>query len=126
MRWTPATTSAFRGTLHMRAAALAVLSALFSYSSLLMAADNGAGVGDGAAPAGGGAKDEKPKDEKPKDEKPKEEKPKGPEHNVTLSEESGVLDLLNKAQKARERAEKGRAPGGGSTPRGSGWPRPAA
>src|SRR5205823_2017531 len=30
----------------------------------------------------------------------------GPEHNVTLSEEPGVLELLNKAQKARAKAEK--------------------
>ena len=34
------------------------------------------------------------------------EKPKGPEHNVTLMEEPGVLDLFNKAAKARARAEK--------------------
>ncbi|HEY3323339.1 MAG TPA: PQQ-binding-like beta-propeller repeat protein [Planctomycetota bacterium] len=33
-------------------------------------------------------------------------KAKGPEHNVTLAEEPGVLELLNKAQKARVRAEK--------------------
>jgi len=37
---------------------------------------------------------------------PAEDKPKGPEHNVTLTEEPGVLELLNKAQKARARAEK--------------------
>ncbi|HYG76643.1 MAG TPA: PQQ-binding-like beta-propeller repeat protein [Planctomycetota bacterium] len=37
---------------------------------------------------------------------PNEAKAKGPEHNVTLSEEPGVLDLLTKAQKARARAEK--------------------
>jgi outer membrane protein assembly factor BamB/tetratricopeptide (TPR) repeat protein len=37
---------------------------------------------------------------------PAEDKAKGPEHNVTLTEEPGVLELLNKAQKARARAEK--------------------
>lgn len=37
---------------------------------------------------------------------PAEAKAKGPEHNVTLTEEPGVLDLLAKAQKARARAEK--------------------
>jgi|GEM_PF-4178494 len=37
---------------------------------------------------------------------PAELKARGPEHNVTLNEEPRVLDLLNKAQKARARAEK--------------------
>ena len=36
---------------------------------------------------------------------PTEEKPKGPDHNVTLAEEQGVVDLLKKAQKAREKAQ---------------------
>lgn len=41
-----------------------------------------------------------PKDPPP----PAEEKAKGPDHNVTLAEEQGVVDLLKKAQKAREKA----------------------
>jgi len=47
-----------------------------------------------------------PKPDKP--DKPKAEEkevPKGPDHNVTLNEEAGVLELLKKAQKAREKAE---------------------
>jgi len=45
---------------------------------------------------------EKPKGDKPKDDK---DQAKGPDHNVTLNEEAGVLELLKKAQKAREKAE---------------------
>ena len=37
---------------------------------------------------------------------PAQEKAKGPEHNVTLAEEPGVVDLLSRAKKARERADK--------------------
>ncbi|MFH0938122.1 MAG: PQQ-binding-like beta-propeller repeat protein [Planctomycetota bacterium] len=46
------------------------------------------------------------KEPKPEAAEKNKNEPKGPEHNVSLVEESGVLDLLNKAQKARERAEK--------------------
>ena len=42
----------------------------------------------------------------PKPVKDKDEKPTGPEHNVTLAEEPGVVDLLARAQKARAKAEK--------------------
>ncbi|HYF51437.1 MAG TPA: PQQ-binding-like beta-propeller repeat protein [Planctomycetota bacterium] len=67
-----------------------------SGSCFALAAEGGIVVGP-PAPA--------PKDDK-KDEKKDGDKPKGPSHNVTLAEESGVLDLLNRAQKARARAEK--------------------
>ena len=46
-----------------------------------------------------------PKEKPDKPEKSDEEKLKGPDHNVTLSEEQGVVELLKKAQKARARAE---------------------
>ena len=49
-------------------------------------------------------KPDKAEKDKP-DAPPADDKPKGPDHNVTLAEEQGVLDLLKKAQKARAKAE---------------------
>jgi outer membrane protein assembly factor BamB len=80
------------------------LAAVMAVSAVSAHAMNADGPADGPIVIVG--KDQPVKEEKPKD--PKGEKPKDdrPEHTVTLAEEPGVLDLLARAKKAGERAEK--------------------